>query len=237
MKRNAKLIYTFLLFCIANVAYTQKLTVGLTANFGMSAITTNYPSPNGIGQNEYTFSGTWGFLLEKKIGNNAYLGLEALAVQIKGKNTAENIKVDSSDPGLIVIDDRKSHWRSKYLALPLYYKCELQKIGFRIGIQPMLFLDNNTDTEGELEFTVVNDNGKILANYAIEYDGEIRNLQLNHFDIGPKIGIDYAVFKNFRLRIDYYYGLINIESDEFPWDGKNRQVTMGLSFLLNANKT
>lgn len=87
-----------------------------------------------------------------------------------------------------------------------------------------LFASSNYEAEGEIS-------GEPYAAKSSRSD-----IVFDRIDLGPKIGIDYRLNEKIRLRADYYHGLTDITSDEFPWERRNRQVSLGVGYVFGSSE-
>ena len=218
----------FVLFSITslNAITAQDLKSGITGNIGWSKVTNNMLDFPDF-KNKFTLSGSLGLFAEIKIGQHSSLGIEVLWVQIEGKEVSNNREVRgfSGIPpmlGVIGIVSDKSRLHSSYVATPLYYRYDYEKLGFKIGAQPMIFLFASSDYEisGELWGEPYMENSKT------------KDIEFNTFDIGLKIGMDYQLNQNIRLRADYYHGELDITSDETSLERSNRQISLGVNYFF-----
>ena len=228
MKTLKKLLLFAILFSISNNAFTQNVKFGFTVNYAQSKNTNTTPFSEA--ESKFTSSGNVGFFLEKKIANKSSIGLEALWVQIEAKQTENEIlwtgtSITTGEPAGFSNTEHRDHF--SYIGLPIFYKFHLKKLGIKAGLQPMLYLfgSSNFSSNGEL-------NGQPFAD-----SSETKDIELNH-DYGPKIGIDYDLWRGIHLRVDYYHGLNNIFPDGTPdfFEGKNRQVSVGFNFFFQSKK-
>lgn len=164
--------------------------------------------------------------MKKKIGQKSSLGIEALWVQIEGKEIVKDreLTIFDGQGGLEVIGviSNKTTLHSSYFGIPVYYRHEFGKIGIKGGLQPMIFLFASSNYEA---------NGEISGK-PYEKKNETKDIKFDRIDIGPKLGIDYQLNKKIRIRADYFYGLTDITDDGFPWQRKNRQFNLGVNYFF-----
>ena len=212
MNLRKKLLLCFLICCICNLANSQDLNFGLTFNVGLSKIPTILSSFEGF-NTEYTLSGNAGFYLEKNITKKSSLGIELLWVQAEGKETSTGeLFAPNMSLGRITDEDRT---HISYIGLPIYYRLQFGKLGLKLGAQPMAFLFASSDYHsfGEL-------NGEPFSN-----SSKTKGIKLDSFNVGPKVGIDFAISDALRVRADYYHGLSDIDI---------KQITLGINFRLSS---
>lgn len=228
MKKHRRLLLLFIMIIGLNSAKSQNLIIGGTGNIGLSKVTSNLPI-SGDYKTKFTLSGNLGMFLEKKIGQKSSLGIEAIWVQIEGKEITDDIEltgINGQDIEVIGVISDRSTLHSSYVGIPVYYRIEFGKIGIKGGFQSMIFLfaSSNYEANGEI-------NGE-----PYEADSEMKDIEFDRIDIGPKVGVDYRLNGKFRLRVDYYHGLTDITSDEYPWERRNRQFNLGVSYIFGNNE-
>ena len=220
MKPFLKTLLLLLITIVSNPAKSQRLVVGATGNIGLSKVSSNLP----LGENykvKFTLSGNFGLFLAKKVSQKSSFGIEALWMQIEGNEKSKNRELTVfNGQELIVIGviSEKTRIHSSYLAVPVYYRFEIGKFGIKGGVQPMIFLFASSNYEG---------NGEINGE-PYHQESKTKDVKFDRIDFGPKIGIDYRLSGKFKIRADYYHGLLDITSDEFPWQRRNRQVNLGI---------
>jgi hypothetical protein len=99
-------------------------------------------------------------------------------------------------------------------------------LGIKVGIQPMIFMFASANYR--ISGTIYNE--------PYEAESNDKNIKFDRIDLGPKIGIDYGLNKTLRLRFDYYHGLTVITPSDFPWQRRNRQISLGVQYLFGNNK-
>ncbi len=225
----SQLLVIFALFFTYFNATAQNLDFGITASLGFSQVTSNLPF-SGDYFTTFAPSGKLGMFTEQRIGKNSFLGVEALWVQMEGKELTKDKELFTFNENLEkivlgVISD-KSRLHASYIGLPFYYRHEFGKFGLKGGMQTLIFLfaSSNYKASGE-----VNDK-------PYEAESKTSDIELDKIDVGPKIGIDYKLNNSFRLRADYYHGLIDITPNEFPWQKKNRQLSIGVNYFFGVTK-
>ncbi len=228
MKQHRKLLLYFMVIFGMGSAKSQNTTIGITANLGLSKVTSNLPV-SGDYNVRFTISGNLGIFIEKKISQKSYLGVESLWVQIEGKEVTQDKELtgfDGQELEVIGVISNKSRLHISYVGVPFYYRLEIGKIGVKGGVQPMIFLfaSSNYEASGE------------IYDKPYETTSETKGIKFDRIDIGPKIAIDYRLNDKFRLRADYYHGLTDITSDEFPWQRRNRQLSLGVNYVFGDNK-
>ena len=213
---------------ISTIVKSQNSNFGFTANIGFSQVTSNLP----ISGNEvkFAFSGNFGMFYELSVSDKSSIGTELLWVQIEGKEESSRslyVITGINEYEIIGTKSDISRIHSSYIGVPVYFKYEIGKFGIKPGFQIMVFLFANSSTKNWGEV-----NGEPFSN-----ESKTKNIKFDKIDYGPKLGIDYQLNERFILRSDFYYGIPDITSDEFPWERRNRQFTVGISYCLRANKT
>lgn len=224
MKKHQKFLLLLILIIGMNSAKSQNLIIGGSGNIGLSKVTSNLPI-SGDYKVKFTLSGNLGLFLEKKIGQKSSLGIEALWVQIEGKEVSNDVELtayNGQELEVIGIISSKSTIHSSYLGIPVFYRFEFGRIEIKGGFQPMLFLFASSNYKA---------NGEI---YGEPYEAESakKDIKFDRIDIGPKVGIDFRLNEKFRLRTDYYHGLLGITSAGFPWQRRNRQFNLGVNYIF-----
>lgn len=207
-----------------NSVKSQDIIIGATANAGMSKVTSNLPH-SGDFKAKYTPSGNLGVFLEKRIGKKSALGIEALWVQIEGNEGVKNLILTGYDnQGLqeLGVISTKSRLHTSYAGVPIYYRLAFGKFGIKAGAQPMLFLFASSSYKAK----------GLVSGKPYKAANKTKDLKFDRVDIGPKLGIDYQLNNKLRLRADFYYGLIDITPDEFPWQRRYRQFTTGVQYFF-----
>ena len=212
--------------CLGSTVQSQNLTLGASLNPGISKVSSNRANDDNWATN-YTWSGNVGLFLERKVGRSSALGIEALWVQLEGKDVSkqEELRFSSQNgtpPEVVGVAYSTNKFHSSYLGLPIYYRYQWGKIGIKAGAQPLLFLFANTRFQSTGE----------VRGAPFDVDNRTTGARFERIDLGPKVGLDYALGQKFRLRADYYHGLTDIIIGELGSKRKNRQLNLGLSYLF-----
>ncbi len=226
MKIQVKLCLAALLVLAVNSIQSQNLVFGASANLGLSKITSNFPITSGERSIDFAISGNLGLFMEKQFGNNSSIIVEALWVQIQGKESTDNrvlTNFTSQGPEVIGSISDRERLHSSYLGIPIYYRHKFGKIGIRGGVQTMLFLFASLDFEAS----------GVVNNEPYQEKNKTDNVELDGIDFGPKLGLDYQLNSSFRIRADYFYGIIDITPGIVSWERKNRQISVGLDYSFN----
>ncbi|HMR90118.1 MAG TPA: outer membrane beta-barrel protein [Saprospiraceae bacterium] len=224
MKIYQKTSFTLIFLLVVTLGRAQNLTFGWTINLGPSIVTSNERGAGTL-KTKAAFSGNFGVFLEKKLGKNAYLGIEGLWVQMEGFEVDENIEYyesygeDFIKVGFIT-EEYKYH--TSYLGLPIYLRYEIGKLGILGGVQTLFLLKTSTHFRSYGE----------LKGEPFDSEGKMDPLILTTLDFGPKIGIDYQISPKLSLRMDYYHGIQDITADRWEWIRKNRQLGIGISYIF-----
>ena len=226
MEKYRKLFLFLMILMGMNSVKSQNFVIGGTGNIGLSKVTSNISISR---DHKFTLSGNLGIFLEKEINKKSSLGIEVLWVQIEGKEISDDKALTEFNGQKIevigVISD-KDRLHSSYLGIPIYYRLEFGKFGIKGGFQSMIFFFASSNYEA---------NGEIYGNLYNE-ESETKDIKFDRLDIGPKLGIDYQLNEKFRIRADYYHGLSDITSDEFPWQRRNRQFNLGINYIFGNNE-
>jgi hypothetical protein len=213
---------------IITLGKSQNLTFGATISLGPSVVTSNERGAGTL-KTKTAFSGNVGVFLEKKLGTNYAIGLEALWVQMEGFEVDENIEwfeASIEEPISIGYISEEYRFHTSYLGLPLYFRYEIGKFGIKGGIQSLFLLRTSTHFRSYGE----------LKGEPFDSEGKIDPLELSKMDSGPKIGIDYTISPNLKLRMDYYHGVSDIAIGRFDRVRKNRQLGVGISYIFGKKE-
>jgi hypothetical protein len=228
MKTYQKISFLLSLLFVFFKGDAQSFIFGSTISSGPSVVTSNERGAGTL-KTKAAFSGNVGLFLEKKLGTKYAIGLEALWVQMEGFEVDENIEYyesygeDFIKVGFIT-EEYKYH--TSYLGLPLYFRYEIGKFGFKGGIQTLFLLKTSTHFRSYGE----------LKGEPFDSEGKFDPLELSKMDSGPKIGIDYTISPNLKLRMDYYHGVRDIAIGRFDRERKNRQLSVGVSYIFGKKE-
>lgn len=224
--KNLHRLLCLMLLLVTNSVRSQNWTIGATGSIGFSKVTSNLPI-SGDYRVKFALSGNWGAFIEKKIGRGSALGIEILWVQVEGKEVTLNKELkefNGQELEVVGVVSDQTRLHASYVGLPVFYQLGIGKLGIRAGIQPMIFLFANSTYK--ISGTLYGEPYKDAS--------KTKDIALERFEIGLKAGIDYRINDAFRLRIDYYHGLTDITPDEFPWDRRNRQISLGTQYIFGA---
>lgn len=222
MKKLFFLLSIFYSFILSS----QDLTLGWAANLGLSKITSEIPY-GGDHKVANPFAFNLAYVVEAKFKQASSFGFELVFLQVNAKESTNGIRITRFDDSIFIdrgIISDKSALRTGYLGVPLYYRLKFEKIGFRLGVQPMflLFAQDKYNATGTLDSMPYNENQSW------------EKVELNRFNLGMKLGIDYELTEQLRIRADYYHGL-TILNEEEPWDGFIRNFTLGLQYNFRVD--
>ncbi|MBL7782802.1 MAG: PorT family protein [Saprospiraceae bacterium] len=208
----------------SQVLSAQGLHLGATASLCGSRISNNVVSTSEFKvRNALSFD--VGLFAEKTLNTRSSLGVEALWVQINGREGRKNVPLFGYQNFELVQLGTLTDMlriRSAYFAMPAYYRLKWGAFGLKLGIQPMLFVDAyaNYSSEGTFEDQPTKSRGRV-------------DVEFKRFDWGPKIGLNYRFAGRFGLRLDYYHGLTNIMKDLVDFQRRNRQLGLGIECFFN----
>jgi len=212
-----KLFIFIFLSSVTHCTSAQNLQFGGTLNIGKSRIFSKIPNTTTRKNEKFATSGNAGIFYEKRINTKYSWGIEALWVQIEG---VRNFIVDENSivtmftaSGPADFFNEESRYHYSYIGFPIYYKFHYNKLGIKAGIQPMLYLFGSSHASSIWEV-----NGQSYLSGTMER----KDIERNN-DIGPKFGVDYLLGNGYKLRFDYYHGLIN------------SQVNLGIQINLGSN--
>ena len=212
----------------------QNLNFGITINPGLSQITNvkdYFPLIEEV-NNLPALSGTAGIFLEKRLTNNILIGGELLWIRMEAHEKASNqpLTMWTGTPPNQVLDEvgfvtHSFKFHTTYLGLPMYFKFQAKKLGIKAGMQANLFLQGSYDYNyfGELNGEPFSDKSSSTGSF-------------DQFDYGPRVGLDYILSERFRLKMDFYHGLPNINPEGAPWARRTRQLTLGINYSIKLKK-
>lgn len=213
------LIFVSVLF--VDTLKSQSLSIGATANIGLSQINrlSDYPIPEYY-EYDFSLSGNAGLFIRKELSRKSSVGLEVLWVQITGEEAVINRPIVTSSGDNRGFETEITTRNISYLGAPIYYRLKINNLGIKVGVQPMLYLFQkvNRKSNGEID-------GESYA-----FDGEYDDIRYNNLDYGLKAGLDYSLNDRFRLRADYYHGFKSIIPYWIARSMKIRQVTLGVEY-------
>ncbi len=222
------LLLCLVLFFFSNLS-AQDFRFGLSFNAARSKIISNFDFPDDYFI-RYNPSGKFGFLIEKKMTKHSGLGMELLWVKIEGlefRDMGNLSKFQSFSGGaatqtFIISDYLDIH--TDYIGVPVYYRYSLGRFSFKGGLQALVLLSTKLDKS----------NGKsgmpIGKEEPFFHYKNTDNIPLKKYDLGPQIGLDFTLNGHFRLRLDYYHGLMNLYTNAGDIHRKNRQVSFGVDY-------
>lgn len=209
---------------LTNVAFGQS-TVGLKLNGGLSQVNARLVSLSSNSKDKDYFMSSWqgGFFYSYKFNRKSIIGTELIFLKINGK---QEIKTPSTDQSGNPTGEfiASNIWRNiSYLGIPIYYGYEYKKMKFHVGIQTGILLKSSGREKGQ-------------APGFPAWDNKFDELNIDRFDFGSRIGLEYNLNKKFSIEGNYYYGINNILKEtsipENVWKWKIQQLTIGLRFKL-----
>ena len=232
MNQYKIILLPLLIFLLSsNTINSQNLSYGISANIGLSQVKSKLNSFPGF-KNRYFLSGNYGAFIEKRIKSKSLAGLGVSWVQVEGKETLRYDELRAQpqpDQEIITIaftsDESRLHF--SYLGIPFYYKFAMGKFYLKGGFQILVFLAAKSDVKATRYFY---GDSNLLKR-------ETKNLKLDIVDLGPTLGVDYKINKNFNLTINYYHGITDITSKDSSFKRKNRQATLGVQYIFEADDT
>jgi hypothetical protein len=217
-----KLIILLNVISIGLSAYAQH-DLGLKLNGGVSCLNTNYHSDMEGQKVRFQFSGQGGVYYIFKLPKNFMVGAELLFVQIEGKNYTKIVLTDEMGQPTGEYGTLKNWFNISYLGFPVYFGYSIKKFTVSLGFQVNYMLTGSSIQKIEVPY-----NGEMLT-----FENIHKNLSIDNFDYGPRIGFTYGLSKRFSVEANYYYGLNNIMAHHYANMKWNiQQFTAGLRFKL-----
>ncbi|MBA3901402.1 MAG: PorT family protein [Bacteroidetes bacterium] len=217
------IIFQLLILLSLSVDVFGQQDMGVKLNIGLSRVVTNLDFPDlALKKVQFAPSGHAGLYYSKKIKEKTSFGAELLFVQIEGKEHIEFPTTDNQGnfTGVLVINKYYKHL--SYLALPVYYGININKISVNAGLQFMLLLTSNGREKGETNY-----NGEVKR-----WDNNYGKLNIDHYDFGPRAGIIYKMTERLDIDANYYHGINNIINNTlqsyYRW--RNQQLTIGMRY-------
>lgn len=202
-------------------------SIGLTANGGLSKVSTNYSSTGwAVNNNIFRFSGHAGLFYNLHITENSSIETALLFTQVEGKEHQSFQLHDSvGNPWPVYFVD--NYYRHiTYLGLPIQYGLQVKRFTIAIG--------------GQLSFALLkNERHEYYTSYPkSEPDPRNENNKLNidSFDYGIKGGLLFNLTEKFTLETTFYQSLNNIyKNNEYTWT--IQQWTVGLRYKFFVRQT
>lgn len=210
MKRKLLLSLIYFFF-ILNFAYSQDAQMGVTLNIGFSKFPLEHSSNK---ETKFTKSGNFGIFFEKKKSRINSFGIGFLWVQLEGMERSFASSISQSR-----YFETRTHLG--YFGMPIYHRIKTKKLAFQYGIQGLILLARSENYHVYRAFPNQKPNFTSTSNKPT-FEG-------NDFDFGPKIGFDYEMKGNFRLKADFFIGLLNKDTGKITTKKNSQQFTIGLS--------
>ena len=212
---------------VSVIASEPLLIFGASANFGFSYLNSNPEDRNDV---EFDKNKSWslGVFFENKISHKSSLGIELLYVQIGGKNIIENEAIfETIDEvtEIVGVVTTKNELSFSFVSFPFYFKYQLGRVGLKGGFQPLILLFEHDKYQivGE-----INDQPYEKEAYGISYD-------IDKYNIGAKLGIDFELNCRTKISTDLYYGLNNFNFNQFGSKKSTtriEQITFGVQYNI-----
>lgn len=214
----------------AHISFGQSISLSGTINVGISQVDNNLP----FGESYHigvSPSGSIGFVVERKISKRSGIGISVQFVQIEGVERFKNnvlLGVDPITGEFTEIGELNEVTRihSSYLAFPIFYKLQLNRLAITTGVQPMMLLTSSANSvmEGVLS-------GEPFRN---ESDATTEDMNFDKIDFGVRAGLSYQLSEVLSLQTDFYYGLSDITNRNFPFQRRNYQLTVGINYTFKT---
>ncbi|HET6245075.1 MAG: PorT family protein [Bacteroidetes bacterium] len=224
------IIFPLLILLSLSIDVFGQQDLGVKANIGLSRIVTNFDFPDPARKKlQFAPSGQAGLYYSKKIKEKTSFGAELLFVQIEDKMHVETPMPDNQGNYTGEFITNKYYKHLSYMALPVYYGININKISVNAGLQFLLLITSNGRQKGEMNY-----NGEVIS-----WDNNHGKLNIDRYDFGPRAGIIYKITEKFDIEANYYQGINNIINNSlqsyFRW--RNQQLTIGMRYkFLNPIK-
>jgi hypothetical protein len=218
MNHLLKFLLLPLMIMAIYAAKSQNLSLGATGCMGLSKATSGEPQSY-VTQTRFALSGNLGLYMEQRLSDKSALGMEATWVQMGSRYVSKDQTVRNFSGGIVGTVSSRYNLYSGYLGLPVYYRFQMGKFGFKGGVQTLIFLFARSTYHVE----------GVLNNESFNDDGPAEAVKFESIDFGPRIGADYQLGNRCRIRADYYHGLSNMNTYKTSAPLRNRQISIGIS--------
>ena len=114
-------------------------------------------------------------------------------------------------------------FKLNYIAIPLMLRFHKNRFALRGGLNFMLFSVGSNDVVRELS-----ESGNISS---AKVNESIERKTIKG-DWGPLIGVEYNLFENLWLSVDFFYGLNKSQLGAFPVDRNMSHLLFGINYYL-----
>ncbi|MBI4930217.1 MAG: PorT family protein [Bacteroidetes bacterium] len=195
--------------------------IGLTANGGLSYLSTKLTSSQTTQKFYFVPSGHGGLFYNFHLGDKSLLGTELLFIQIEGKERSQIPVTDQygNPTGQFIVQDIRRH--ISYFGIPIYYGYKIKKLTINLGFQILFTLTSSGHSEYQSPIPII-----ILPPISDK-------LNIDSYDYGARTALTYNLTNKFSIETTYYYGLHNIfKGSPDWWIWKTQEVTVGLRYKL-----
>lgn len=206
--------------------FSQGVDYGITISPALSKISySSKPYPEF--KNSLQPSGSVGFFIEKKVGENS-IGMELLWTFISEKEASTDrtlITFSDNGPNELLANNLTLSPQLHYFSAPIYFRYSFGRLGLRVGLQNMFLLSSRFkySIEGEAD-------GEPIA-----YEGSDELTWVKKWDIGPKLGLDYMLSPKLTLKGEAYLGTQEINNENMTAiKGHIRQFSLGLNYTIGS---
>jgi outer membrane protein with beta-barrel domain len=202
------------------------LSLGYKFNGGASEIMESFTAnPFGfVPDNMLQFAYNFGILTHYEFDNRNGIGLEILFNRISGMDHLSENYIDGSGD-MLGSGYRDIQRHISYLSIPVYYTYSISRWRLGIGVQTSFVLaSNDVQTYNGTKYGV-----------PYYYQESSNDLQLNSYDIGPKLCVFYQVTNAFFVNADYYLGITQINNNMIGYSSqslKNEELSIGVGMMI-----
>lgn len=226
-----KLSFILSILFAFNLTAPGQSQFGIKAGAGLSTITNSMDNSDGTLTTPFVLSGQGGFFYNLQFGKFSSFGTELLFSKIEGKEILEvdYYTLDGSGNRNYMGHRKDDFYRHiSYLSLPIYYGFKISRLVINAGVQVSYSISSSGREKDHAVFEGENYNTDIKTN----------DINIKHFDYGPRAGIIYHLTSKLAVEGTYYYGLNNIQKGDPPsWKLKVQQATLGIRYTWWTSKT
>ena len=195
---------------------------GLKLNGGLSRISNSVTPINSTMTVKFAPSFNSGLFYYLQLTNKYFLNTELLFTQIGGKEKLEFnlIDIDGNTAGNGIGNINKS---ISYISLPVYFGLKYNKFIINIGFKLSFKLAGSEKANGQATY-----NGKTDT-----WDSQYEYLDIDTYDIGPRVGLIYNLNNKCDFEVTYYYGVNNLlEKNDLNRTWRVQQAVIGIRYAL-----
>lgn len=188
---------------------------GIKLNGGLSWISNTYnPSYVSITY-QPAISGQAGLFYSIHPGNKFVFETELLFIQIEGR---DEVGIDLRGEGFITIHGTN---HISYISIPVHCGLKVNRFIFNLGFQFSFVVASSGKEEIEWIY------GSYESTWIREYD----QLNMDKFDFGPRIGVQFQLNDKFAIEALYYHGLRKVNTyADYNLERYIQQATIGFRY-------